>query len=81
LRLIREANPDCIIDLVGNKVNLESSREVSMEVNANFAQANQILIFVEVSAKTGDEIRTLFILIAKVIQGNESNPMDIHQHH
>ena len=50
---------DVIFALVGNKIDLEESREVSTEEGQKFAE-EQGYIFQEVSAKTGDGFSDLF---------------------
>lgn len=51
---------DAIFCLVGNKSDLESSREVSLEEGQKLAEEKDF-IFSEVSAKTGDHIQEFFI--------------------
>ncbi|GFE55594.1 Ras-related Rab protein [Babesia ovis] len=59
-------DPNIVLALAGNKVDLESSREVSREVAEEFANANNCL-FMETSAKDGDMVQELFTEIAKAI--------------
>lgn len=49
------ASPNIVILLVGNKKDLEEARAVTMLEASNFAQENE-LIFLETSAKTGDNV-------------------------
>ncbi|EDO05888.1 putative Ras-related protein Rab-5A [Babesia bovis T2Bo] len=58
--------PNVVLALAGNKVDLDSSREVSREVAEEFAGANNC-IFMETSAKNGDMVQELFTEIAKAI--------------
>ena len=46
--------------LVANKIDLEEKREVTKEEGEKFAADNNIVIFEEVSAKTGDNFSSLF---------------------
>ncbi|ORM39684.1 Ras-related protein Rab-5C [Babesia sp. Xinjiang] len=59
-------DPNIVMALAGNKVDLESSREVAREVAEEFANANNCL-FMETSAKNGDMVQELFTEIAKAI--------------
>jgi Ras-related protein Rab-14 len=52
--------------LVGNKRDLESERDVTYEEASQFARENG-LIFVETSAKTGENVEDSFLKTAKLI--------------
>jgi Ras-related protein Rab-5C len=57
--LQRQANPNIVIALVGNKLDLASSREVSIaEASAYAKECN--LLFLEASAKTGENVVDCF---------------------
>lgn len=60
------ASPHIIIILVGNKKDLEEEREVTFLEASNFAQDND-LIFLETSAKTGENVEESFLKCAKTI--------------
>jgi small GTP-binding protein len=60
------ASPHIIIILVGNKKDLEEAREVTFLEASNFAQEND-LIFLETSAKTGENVEESFLKCAKTI--------------
>lgn len=60
------ASPHIIIILVGNKKDLEEEREVTFLEASNFAQEND-LIFLETSAKTGENVEESFLKCAKTI--------------
>jgi GTPase SAR1 family protein len=60
------ASPHIIIILVGNKKDLEEQREVTFLEASNFAQEND-LIFLETSAKTGENVEESFLKCAKTI--------------
>lgn len=51
---------EVILVLVANKIDLEEKREVTKEEGEKFAADNNIVIFEEVSAKTGDNFSSLF---------------------
>ena len=48
--------------LVGNKLDIESSRKTSREIGETFAQ-EEGLLFTEASAKSGDGVQELFMEI------------------
>ena len=52
--------------LVGNKIDLESERQISYEEGASYAEKNNML-FIETSAKTGQNIGNLFLKSVEVI--------------
>ncbi|EFA83924.1 Rab GTPase [Heterostelium album PN500] len=59
-------NPNTIIMLIGNKKDLEGQRDVTYEEASTFAKQNG-LIFVESSAKTGENVEEAFLRTAKLI--------------
>lgn len=60
------ASPNIVILLVGNKKDLEEARQVTMLEASNFAQENE-LIFLETSAKNGDNVEEAFLKCSKSI--------------
>ena len=62
-----EGNPDINIFLIGNKVDLESQRQVSKEMGENFCKINNINFFLETSAKTGFNAENVFIEASKLL--------------
>ena len=52
--------------LVGNKIDLENERQILYEEGASFAEKNNML-FIETSAKTGQNIENLFMKSVEVI--------------
>ena len=65
---IREkSNPDVKTFLVGNKIDLDESREVQKEEGQNFADVYNFNKFVETSAKSGFNAQNIFIEAAKVL--------------
>lgn len=60
------ASPNIVILLVGNKRDLEEAREITLLEASNFAKEND-LIFLETSAKTGDNVEEAFLKCSKTI--------------
>ena len=66
LELHEKADPDIVIGLVGNKSDLEEAREVSKEEAIGFSTKHGLLNF-ECSAKTGFNIKDIFLVISFLI--------------
>jgi len=60
----RRGEPDCLLVLLGNKLDVNNSRQVEREEVAVFSETNNIM-FSEVSAKTGININEIMIRVAK----------------
>ena len=60
--LQKQANPNIVIALVGNKTDLSASREVGQDEAKSYAE-DEGLLFLEVSAKTGDNVSETFLEI------------------
>jgi Ras-related protein Rab-5C len=72
--LQRQGNTSIVIALAGNKSDLgDSKRKVQSEEVLQFAEENG-LIFLETSAKTSENVREIFIAIAKRLP--KENPLD-----
>merc|ERR1712034_718 len=62
-------NPNTVILLMGNKIDLTKQRQVTYEEASKFAEENG-LIFIETSAKTGDNVEEMFLRTARKIYEN-----------
>jgi len=62
--LQRQASPNIVIALAGNKADLANKRMIEFEEAQNYAEENSLL-FMETSAKTGKSVEELFLAIAK----------------
>ena len=62
-----KGNPDINIFLVGNKVDLEDKRVISKDTANDLCEKNKIKFFFESSAKTGFNVKNIFIEAAKVL--------------
>ena len=61
------SNPDAKVFLIGNKIDLENERQVSIEQGKEYANENKLNLFLESSAKTGINAQEIFINAAKVL--------------
>ena len=62
--LQRQGNPNVVIALAGNKLDMVETREVDRALGQNYADENG-LIFTETSAKTAANVNELFVAIAE----------------
>jgi GTPase SAR1 family protein len=62
--LQRQAAPNIVIALSGNKIDLAARRQVEPTVAAAYAESNG-LIFMETSAKTSMNVNEIFLAVAK----------------
>ena len=65
--LKNQANPDVRIFLVGNKADLEESRQVSKEEGIKYKNEKNLDVFMETSAKTGYNARNVLIEATKLL--------------
>ena len=70
-------SPDSKIILVGNKLDLEGNREVQYEEGKKLVDDYGFLDFFETSAKTGENIKNLFIKTASVLYAEQTKYKDI----
>jgi len=59
-------HPKTVVMLIGNKKDLEDQRDVTYEEASQFAKENN-LIFLETSAKTGENVEDAFLRTAQLI--------------
>lgn len=71
--LQRQANPNMVMALAGNKADLEEQRVVSTEDAQAYANENG-LFFVETSAKTAANVEELFLELARKLPQAEPAP-------
>jgi Ras-related protein Rab-6A len=70
----RERGSDVILALVGNKNDLLDQRQVTFEEGEAKAQLLSATLFIEASAKTGNNVRSLFQQIAAAL--GRAEPVD-----
>lgn len=67
IKIVREKNGDLPIILVGNKSDLTEVRKISSEIGVHTARDNKLVEYLDVSAKTGDNVEELFQAITKIM--------------
>ena len=58
---------NCHYFLIGNKKDLEYERQISKEEGEKYAKENNCDFFIETSAKTGENLKAIFIEAAKIL--------------
>lgn len=72
--LDKQAQPDIVIALIGNKTDLQTQRQVQKFQVISYAQQHHPnLILMEASAKTGDNIVEIFDLIAQKLPKTDAH--------
>lgn len=75
--LKKYCSPQIVITLIGNKSDLDASRQISYEEGKTFADENG-LMFLETSAKTGQNIENGFInIIQQISKKIETKNLDV----
>eukprot|EP01135_Chromosphaera_perkinsii_P002947 Nk52_evm58s230 gene=Nk52_evmTU58s230 len=69
--LQRQASPNIVIALAGNKKDLSNKRMIETEEARSYAEDNGLL-FMETSAKTAFNVNEIFLAIAKKLPKNEA---------
>jgi small GTP-binding protein len=59
--------PDIKIFLIGNKSDLEESRQISKEEAQHLCEERELTYFIETSAKKGDNVISTFVLAANML--------------
>ena len=67
LREVRDVNPNAKIVLVGTKLDLEDSREVSKDEAENFVKEHNLDMLFEISAISANDTKKVFIEAAKLL--------------
>jgi Ras-related protein Rab-2A len=65
-----QSEPDVILFLIGNKLDMEDKREVSHDRVEKFKREKGIHFSFETSAMTGENIEDLFIMASKILYNN-----------
>ena len=65
--VVAQSEPDIIMFLVGNQKDREAQREVSREKAEQFRKEKGIHFFYETSAKSGENVETIFTMAAKML--------------
>jgi GTPase SAR1 family protein len=65
-----QSEPDVILFLIGNKLDMEDKREVSHDRVEKFKREKGIHFHFETSAMTGENIEDLFIMASKILYHN-----------
>lgn len=69
-QLIRENSGDIPIILAGNKLDLEENRQVTKEVAHELKEKFKISYFMEISAKTGENVEDMFLKLVYLMMEN-----------
>lgn len=68
--LQRQGNPNIVIALAGNKLDLADNRKVSTQEAMSYADENGLL-YMETSAKTAANVNELFVAIGKLFNNRK----------
>ena len=70
---------DVMIILVGNKTDLEEERKVTKEEAEKFKEDNKLDLFMETSAKTGNNVRKILIEAGKLLYGEFGENIEVNK--
>ena len=65
-----QSEPDIVMFLIGNQKDREKDRAVSKDEAEKFRKEKGIHFFFETSAKTGENVESIFIMAAKMLYNN-----------
>jgi small GTP-binding protein len=75
---VRENGPAAIvIALIGNKKDLVDERVVAADAGAELAQKEELPVFEETSAKTGEGVENVVAEVVKILIGGKRQPDDV----
>lgn len=67
LQIISKNTGNIPIMLIGNKLYLEESREISREVGINIAEKYNLSTYTEISTKTGQNVENAFQILTEIL--------------
>ncbi|MHA1584534.1 MAG: Rab family GTPase [Promethearchaeota archaeon] len=78
VQIVKEKNGKIPIILVGNKKDLAEHRKISKDLGIETAENNELYEFIEVSAKTGENVEILYNKLAKTMLNRLLSQKNIH---
>lgn len=67
IQMIRENDGDIPIILIGNKLDLEISSEVSRQEGIKIVEKHNLSAFIEISTKTGENVESIFEILTEIM--------------
>jgi len=71
-----QSEPNVIVILVGNQKDRQEHREVSLAQAEEFKKKHQIPFFIETSAKSGENVETVFLMASKILYSNYKDKIE-----